>query len=70
MALSRRIFSQASTLPPESDLVYHWEDKPLGTAGARAIADVDGPFIVMNGDILTTLDYRELFWAHIASGAP
>jgi NDP-sugar pyrophosphorylase family protein len=52
------------------EVTYHWEEEPLGTAGAlRAIDDLDGPFIVMNGDILTTLDYRELFEAHAASDA-
>ena len=68
--LIQTYFSQATTLPPDLELVYHWEEEPQGTAGAlRAIRDVDGPMIVMNGDIFTTLDYRELLGAHVASGA-
>ena len=63
-------FSEATTLPDEIEIVYHWEDEPLGTAGPlRKIADLDERFIVLNGDILTTLDYRQLFDAHMANGA-
>ena len=48
---------------------YHEESEPLGTAGALAsIDDLDAPFLVMNGDVLTTLDYRELYDAHVKSG--
>jgi NDP-sugar pyrophosphorylase family protein len=48
---------------------YHVEDHPLGTAGALATIDsLDEPFLLMNGDVLTTLDYDALFNAHVASG--
>jgi NDP-mannose synthase len=48
---------------------YHHEDKPLGTAGPLAdIEGLDDTFLVMNGDVLTTLDYSELYNAHKASG--
>jgi NDP-sugar pyrophosphorylase family protein len=68
--LIQTYFSQTTALPPDVELVYHWENEPLGTAGAlRTIPDLDGPFIAMNGDILTTLDYQELLDAHVASGA-
>jgi NDP-sugar pyrophosphorylase family protein len=49
---------------------YHREQTPLGTAGA--IAGVEGltaPFLVMNGDVITDLDYKHLMETHIASGA-
>jgi NDP-mannose synthase len=63
-------FSQPSTLPEELELRWHWEDEPLGTAGAlRLVADLDGSFLVMNGDVLTNLDYAELMRAHDRSGA-
>jgi NDP-sugar pyrophosphorylase family protein len=56
---------QATTLPEDLDLCFHWEEEPLGTAGAlRVVDDLDGSFIVMNGDVLTTLDFRELMDAH------
>jgi NDP-mannose synthase len=52
-------------LPPELDLRYWWEDEPLGTAGAlRQIPDLEGSFLVMNGDILTTLAFDELLRYH------
>lgn len=44
---------------------YHREDKPLGTAGALAnIDELDASFLVMNGDILTTIDYSKLLQYH------
>lgn len=44
---------------------YSIEDDPLGTAGPlKLIADCEDDFLVMNGDILTTLDYRRLFERH------
>src|SRR3954453_4649176 len=37
---------------------YFREDEPLGTVGALAMLDdLDGDVLVMNGDILTDLDY-------------
>ncbi len=43
------------------------EEKPTGTAGSLAsIPDLRGTFLVMNGDILTTLDYRALLARHHA----
>jgi NDP-sugar pyrophosphorylase family protein len=48
---------------------YHYEDDPLGTAGALAsITGLRSTFLMMNGDVLTDLDYRELYDAHRASG--
>jgi NDP-sugar pyrophosphorylase family protein len=63
-------FSQSDSLPDDLELAWHWEDEPLGTAGAlRLVPDLSGSFVVMNGDILTTLDYRELVAFHQRSGA-
>lgn len=63
-ALIQVYLSQAH-LPDEIELRYHWEDQPLGTAGAlRAVPDLGGTFLVMNGDILTTLDYAALIRHH------
>jgi NDP-mannose synthase len=51
------------------EIGYHEEDEPLGTVGPLAtIADLDEPFLVMNGDVLTSLDYGRLFAAHVESG--
>jgi len=44
---------------------YCVEDEPLGTAGAlRVVNHPDETMLVMNGDVLTTLDYRELLAVH------
>lgn len=44
---------------------YCIEDKPLGTAGClRLIDNLEECFLVMNGDLLTTLNYQELMEAH------
>jgi NDP-mannose synthase len=68
--LIRVYLSEATDIPTKLDCHWHWEDQPLGTAGAlRVIPDLDGTFLVMNGDILTTLDFRELVNAHRRSGA-
>lgn len=39
------------------------EDKPLGTVGPVKLLEekLDKPFLVMNGDILTDLDFNELY---------
>jgi NDP-sugar pyrophosphorylase family protein len=63
--LIRVYFSQQDKLPEELRLRWHWEDEPLGTAGAlSAVPGLTETFIAMNGDVLTTLDYRELIDYH------
>lgn len=42
------------------EIEYLHEDLPLGTAGALARVDADQPLLVMNGDILTRVDFRAL----------
>ncbi len=49
---------------------YCREDVPLGTAGSlRAVTNPPGDLLVMNGDLLTTLDYGALVAAHRQGGA-
>lgn len=44
---------------------YSIEDHPLGTAGALTlIPDLYEPFLVMNGDVLTNLDFSDLYRYH------
>ena len=63
-------FSQEHAVPAGMELQFHWEDEPLGTAGAlRVIPDLEGTFITMNGDVLTTLDYAGLLAYHRRQGA-
>ena len=51
------------------ELTYVREDAPLGTAGSlRLIRDLDDTFLMLNGDLVTTFDFRELVRAHRAGG--
>lgn len=52
-------------------LRYHQEQVPLGTAGALGSIDGlgDEPFLAMNGDLLTTLNYSEMMRSHKKRGA-
>ena len=48
---------------------YVREDEPLGTVGALSLLPpFDAPFLLMNGDVLTTLDYAALMEHHRAAG--
>ena len=51
---------------------YVHEESPLGTVGpALMVLDrLPDNFLLMNGDILTDLDYGDLLDTHIANGAP
>jgi len=52
------------------EIDYSWEDEPLGTAGPLSlIDDFDDTFLIMNGDLLTDLDYRDMFGFHKKSKA-
>jgi NDP-sugar pyrophosphorylase family protein len=49
---------------------YLREDEPLGTAGALALlptAEVSGPVVVTNGDLVTSLDFAALVREHVAA---
>tara|TARA_B100000519_G_scaffold203428_1_gene226706 strand:+ start:15431 stop:16147 length:717 start_codon:yes stop_codon:yes gene_type:complete len=48
------------------NITYSFEDKPMGTAGAIAFAldKLGDDFIVMNGDLLTTLNYGKMLNYH------
>jgi NDP-sugar pyrophosphorylase family protein len=69
--LIRVYFSEGTRLPEGLELDWHWEpDEPLGTAGAlRVVPGLEGTFLAMNGDVLTTLDYAKLVEHHHAQGA-
>ncbi len=49
------------------NITYSMEDKPLSTAGPLSlIKNLDENFLVMNGDLLTTINYRDLFNFHVS----
>jgi dTDP-glucose pyrophosphorylase len=51
------------------DLRYVSEGQPLGTAGGLSLVSGEQPLLVVNGDILTALDFRALFNFHFEHGA-
>ena len=53
-------------------ITYWSEDVPLGTMGPLVsnLDELPEHFLVMNGDVLTDLDYAGLVHGHVGSGAP
>jgi NDP-sugar pyrophosphorylase family protein len=61
--LLRAFFRDGSQLG--LDITYSYEKTPLGTAGPIVLVDgLDDTFLVTNGDVLTTLDLRDLIRFH------
>lgn len=49
----------------DMNISYSKEDKPLGTAGPIAMIDeLEDTFLVMNGDLLTTINYTDFINFH------
>jgi NDP-mannose synthase len=64
------VYLANADLPPDLRLSFHWESEPLGTAGAlTGVPSLEGTFIAMNGDVLTTLDYETLVDYHLEQDA-
>jgi len=60
-----RAYFDENPLSKELDIRYYQESEPLGTAGALPLIEgLDEPFLAMNGDILTTLNYSKLLQFH------
>jgi NDP-sugar pyrophosphorylase family protein len=61
--LLRAFFKDGSKLG--INITYSYEQSPLGTAGPIALVDgLDETFLVSNGDVLTTLNLRDLIQFH------
>lgn len=67
--LIRAFFGQGERIGMR--ISYSLEDAPLGTAGPLGLVlqDVGETFFMMNGDLLTTLDFRHMLADHRACGA-
>ena len=58
-------FKDKSNIPSGVNIRFVTEEKPLGTSGAISLVDnLDDDFLVINGDILTTLDFGKMFEYH------
>jgi NDP-sugar pyrophosphorylase family protein len=67
-SLLRAFFQEGERLGTR--IRYSYENDPLGTAGPLAlVGGLDETFLVMNGDVLTTLDFSELLKFHRESRA-
>ncbi len=67
-ALIESYFGQGEKLGV--DIEYSREEQPLGTAGPLGLLDgIQEDFLVMNGDLLTTVDYADLMQQHLARRA-
>ena len=66
--LLRTFFQDGSRLG--LNISYNYEDSPLGTAGPIAfVPNLEETFLVMNGDVLSTLPLGELIQFHKAQNA-
>lgn len=67
--LIKAFFGTGETLG--MDISYSYEEKPLGTAGpvGAAIDKLSDHFLLLNGDLLCNINYRELIQAHLAMNA-
>ena len=51
-------------------ITYSREEEPLGTAGPLSLVpDLEDRFLLMNGDVLTAINYSDMLVHHQASGA-
>jgi len=66
--LLRAFFQEGERLG--TTIRYSYEQEPLGTAGPlKQITGLDSTFLVLNGDVLTTLDFSDLLRFHRESQA-
>jgi NDP-sugar pyrophosphorylase family protein len=66
--LLRTFFQDGSRLG--LNISYNYEDSPLGTAGPIAfVPNLEETFLVMNGDVLSTVPLKELIQFHKAQNA-
>lgn len=69
--LSEKIAEHFSRPVAGVDVKCVREDEPMGTVGAVALTDIpaDGDTIVMNSDLLTTVDFEEMYLHHLRQQA-
>jgi NDP-sugar pyrophosphorylase family protein len=69
--LIQAYFHSRRTAYPSVKLSYVREEQPLGTAGPLKLIPglENAPFLAMNGDVLTTLNYMKMMEFHRQSGS-
>ena len=67
--LIQAYFQNGNRKFPHINLTYIKERQPMGTAGSLGlISELDETFLVMNGDVLTTMDYARFIAYHKSKG--
>jgi NDP-sugar pyrophosphorylase family protein len=67
--LIQAYFQTANESLPDVTLTYVKEKEPLGTAGSLSLIEgLDDTFVVMNGDVLTSMDFSKMVKFHEANG--
>lgn len=67
-SLIERYFGNGDWL--DMELTYSREPEPLGTAGPLSLIEsFDTPTLVLNADLLTTINFMDVFIAHTCSAA-
>ena len=68
--LREKIRSYVEALDVPARIVLIEEDRPLGTAGALGLVPdgIDGPLLMLNGDLMTHIDFEAMVELHDASG--
>lgn len=67
--LIQAYFQNGGKIPTGVTLTYVKEERPLGTTGSiLLVPNLTETFLVMNGDVLTTLDYSNLIDFHKKNG--
>ena len=62
-------YFMSGNTPPGMSISYNHEHSPTGTAGSLgSIEGLDESFLVMNGDVLTSMDYSKLMDYHKQMG--
>ncbi len=68
--LVKAYFAEHQSIKRLVDLDFVVEDEPTGTAGSLTLVpDLTDTFLVLNGDVLTDLDFRRLLRFHHESNA-
>ena len=66
----RMFFDEHGNTPDGAAISYIVEDEPLGTAApVSLLADPEENFLVLNGDILTSINFSDLYTFHVRNAA-
>lgn len=66
----RMFFAEDGNTPPGAEISYIVEEEPLGTAApVSLLPDPEENFLVLNGDILTSINFSDFYSFHLQNEA-